>query len=151
MMLKDKKKNKIPLGFIIIIIYLIYTILSLISAIFSKTAIFFGYILSESFATFYYLINMLIYILIIYAIAKRKIWGWILAMVFFSLELLEGIISFLNMENILYFFSTLSSSMSEEVIPEVAPIMAWIILIMGTIISASILIYFYKKKNYFGR
>ena len=150
-MLKDNKKNKIPLGFIIIIIYLIYSILSLISAIFSKTAIFFGYILSESFATFYYLINMLIYILIIYAIAKRKIWGWILAMVFFSLELLEGIISFLNMENILYFFSTLSSSMSEEVIPEVAPIMAWIILIMGTIISASILIYFYKKKNYFGR
>lgn len=149
----EVKEAKIPVGFIVMIIYLIISILSTFSGIFSKSSLLFGYAISGSIAVIYNLIIILIAILIIYSIIKRLYWGWILAIVYFIFSIFGGIVSLLllifNRQTMINNLIIYIGFLDEEVGSNIALITGWTISIFAIIISATLLIYFYRKKDFF--
>lgn len=148
------KGAKLSIGFIIIIIYLIISILSTISGIFSKSFLLFGYAILGLWAIIYNLITIFINILIIYSVIKRVYWGWILAIAYFAFLTFEGIVSLLLLifnrqtiiDNLILYLGTFGEKIESDI---VALISGWVIFLLGIIISAIILIYFYRKKDFF--
>lgn len=158
-----KKKQEMGAGLIILLVFFgisaISTIIALISGQAAKKGMIFGFVYGEKGGLLLIILTLLIIIVLVYGIIKRINWTRELGMVYYGVLALNSIIGiivyFTNKETVL---NLLASSIPPESIPEgasiysIAPMLGlWFVIgsIIGLLIYIFILVFYYKKKQYF--
>ena len=153
-MVNKKKKHKMPIGLIVLNIFLIITIVAgLFGVILPKPTIYFGMIISSTASMIISIISLILLTFIVVGFFKAKLWSWYLFIYYSIYAVLVGFV------NTLMF--ALNPNLGKEYLSKILPIEVTnqlvyqfpVFLIITSIISLVIYelvtFYVYKKKSYF--
>jgi hypothetical protein len=151
---KNSTREKVPVGMILILIYLGFSILGGIQSLFNPSIQFGPLIITGAIALLPAIISLTIISLIFYGILKRKIFSQKLAIYWFLYTIIIGIINLISfiINPTIYDFIMQEALGQESSLPEIRAVMMFVVGIGALIsmgLSILIIIYLKKRKDYF--